>query len=176
MKETKMTELLGLRKGEGRTVFYLMSYLTLQSFGTSLGIAIGTSMLLAQVGADKLPYIFVGISFAALCFSSIYPVLMARRGSQYICRLNMIIGFLVILIFNFMISADLYFAGINPGIFLQYPAVLLGWDIMHLAIIVKQFLIQHMVGFMALFYLQQNLGEFRRYPPGSDSIMVKLTF
>ena len=133
MKETKMTELLGLRKGEGRTVFYLMSYLTLQCFGTSLGIAIGTSMLLAQVGADKLPYIFVGISFAALCFSSIYPVLMARRGSQYICRLYMIIGFLVILICNFMIRADLYLAGINLGIFLQYLAffVLLGWDIMH---------------------------------------------
>ena len=61
-----MTEVLGLRKGEGRTVFYLMMYLTLQCFGTSLGIAIATSMLLAQVGADKLPYIFVGISFAAL--------------------------------------------------------------------------------------------------------------
>ena len=74
-----MTEILGLRKGEGRTVFYLMMYLTLQCFGTSLGIAIATSMLLAQVGADKLPYIFVGISFAALCFASIYPLLMARK-------------------------------------------------------------------------------------------------
>ena len=86
-----MTEILGLRKGEGRTVFYLMMYLTLQCFGTSLGIAIATSMLLAQVGADKLPYIFVGISFAALCFASIYPLLMARKGSQYICRLYMLL-------------------------------------------------------------------------------------
>ena len=128
-----MTEVLGLRKGEGRTVFYLMMYLTLQCFGTSLGIAIATSMLLAQVGADKLPYIFVGISFAALCFASIYPLLMARKGSQYICRLYMTVGFIVILGCNLMIRADLYLAGINLGVFLQYLAffVLLGWDIMH---------------------------------------------
>ena len=128
-----MTKLLGMRKGESRTVFYLMSYLTLQCFGTSLGIAIATSMLLAQVGADKLPYIFVGISFAALCFASIYPVLMVRKGSQYICRMYMIIGFLIILSCNFMIRAELYLAGINLGVFLQYLAffVLLGWDIMH---------------------------------------------
>ena len=45
----------------------------------------------------------------------------------------MTVGFIVILICNLMIRADLYLAGINLGVFLQYLAffVLLGWDIMH---------------------------------------------
>ena len=133
-------------------------------FRTSLGIAIGTSMLLAQVGADKLPYIFVGISFAALCFSSIYPVLMARRGSQYICRLYMIIGFLVILICNFMIRQT-YLAGINLGIFLQYLAffVLLGWDIMHFGNYCQQFLIHYSEkALWPYFICNKTWGNFRR--------------
>ena len=128
-----MTELLGLRKGEGQTIFYLMSYLTLQCFGTSLGIAIATSMLLAEVGADKLPYIFVGISFAALSLSSIYPVLMVRKGSQFTYRLYAMCGFLIVLACNLMIRNEFIQAGINVGVFLQYLAffVLAGWDIMH---------------------------------------------
>ena len=128
-----MKKLLGLREGESRIVLYLMSYLTLLCFGTSLGIAIATSMLLAEVGADKLPFIFVGISFAALCLSSLYPVLLARKGGRYICRLYAISGFLCILICNFMIRLEWVVGGINIGVFLQYLAffVLLGWDIMH---------------------------------------------
>ena len=89
-----------------------MMYLTLQCFGTSLGIAIATSMLLAQVGADKLPYIFVGISFAVfVCFD--ISAINGSKGSQYICRLYMAVGFIVILGCNLMIRADLYLAGIN---------------------------------------------------------------
>lgn len=128
-----MKKLLGLREGESRTVLFLMAYLTLLCFGTSLGIAIATSMLLAEVGADKLPFIFVGISFAALCFSSVYPVLLNRKGSRYICRLYAISGFLCILICNTMIRFEWILAGVNVGVFLQYLAffVLLGWDIMH---------------------------------------------
>ena len=105
MKETKMTELLGLRKGEGRTVFYLMSYLTLQCFGTSLGIAIGTSMLLAQVGADKITLYIRRNQFCCTLFFFNIPGIdgTQRKSIPHMPKLYMIIGFLIILICNFMI-------------------------------------------------------------------------
>ncbi|GEM_PF-1125257 len=125
--------MLRLQPGEGRTILFLMGYLTVICFGTSIGIALSTSLLLNQVGATKLPFIFVGISLVSILVSAFYTRWVQRLGS---CRfysrfLLSACGFL--LLCNMVVRTDLTIASVNPGVFLQYLAffVFLGLDIMH---------------------------------------------
>jgi hypothetical protein len=134
--------LINLREGEGRRVLFLMLYLLVICTGTSMGIAISTSMLLSEVGATKLPLIFIGISCVALLASSLYSHAVARQGSRRVYRFFLLSALVWVLACNVLIRADFAIEGIRIGIFLQYMGffLLLGIDIMHYSTYVQEFL------------------------------------
>ncbi|MCO4781423.1 MAG: hypothetical protein KC646_03810 [Candidatus Cloacimonetes bacterium] len=128
-----LAKLFPVKKGEGRTVFFLMLYLLVVCIGTSLGIAVSTSILLETFGAAKLPYIFVGISFCSLLTSSFYTFAIKKVNSSAIYRIFLPIAAVSILICNFLIRNDYRFLDISVGIVIQYVAffVFLGIEIIN---------------------------------------------
>ena len=128
-----LKKLLPIKKGEGRVVFFLMLYLMVVCIGTSIGIAVSTSLLLDAFGAAKLPYIFVGISFCSLLSSSLYTVIIKKLGCSKVYRIFLPIAFVSILFCNFLLRNDYQVSGISIGIIIQYMAffIFLGIDIIN---------------------------------------------
>lgn len=138
----RLLSLLNIRESEWRTVLYLMAYLTIICFGTSIGIALSTSLLLNQVGATKLPLIFVGISLVSLLVSTFYTQWIPKYGSQGFYRRFLWSSCAFLLLCNLSLRFEVTVAGVNPGIFFQYLAffVFLGLDIMHFSTYCQDYL------------------------------------
>lgn len=128
-----LARLFPVKKGEGRTVFFLMLYLVVVCVGTSLGIAVSTSMLLEAFGAEKLPYIFVGISFCSLISSSLYTLAIKKLSSSSIYKIFLPIAALTIFACNLLLRNNYTLFDIAIGIIIQYIGffVFLGIDIIN---------------------------------------------
>ena len=130
------------RQTERLILAYLMGYLTIICFGSSIGIALSTSLLINQVGATKLPWIFVGISVISLLLSGFYTQWIPRFGAQGFYQRFLWISCIFIVICNLFLRTDLTVAGVNPGVFSQYLAffVILGLEMMHFSTYSQEYL------------------------------------
>lgn len=128
-----MKSLLPIRKGEGLPVGLLMLYLIIVNFGSASGLAISTSLLLDQVGARALPYVFVAISLFGMLAGSFYPVIVNRLGNRRFYQFFLWFSFAILLFSNLLLRSEISIVGHNPGVFLQYMAffVLLMVEIIH---------------------------------------------
>ncbi|PCJ18386.1 MAG: hypothetical protein COB02_10845 [Candidatus Cloacimonadota bacterium] len=128
-----LQKLLPIKKGEGLIVFFLMLYLMVVCIGTSIGIAVSTSLLLENFGASKLPYIFVGISFISLFTSSFYTFIIKKIGCSKLYKYFLLIAFISTLICNILLRNNIQIYGIPIAIIIQYMAffIFLGIEIIN---------------------------------------------
>lgn len=84
-----LTKLFKIHKGEGAKVFQFALLGALLQAGIAIGVSTADSLFLVNVGADKLPIVYIITPFMMLVYIPIYTYLMSRWGIDRVFDLTM---------------------------------------------------------------------------------------
>jgi AAA family ATP:ADP antiporter len=88
----RLSHLLMLHRGEGRTVLFLSTVAALAGFGLSIGRASSDALFFTQYGAEHLPQMFALIAVVLIPFSLAYAAFVDRL-TPYRMFVHLLLGF-----------------------------------------------------------------------------------
>lgn len=112
--------LFKLNQGECRKIFHFALLGAFLQAGISVGLATADTLFLSQVGADKLPYVYLFTPLVFFAYIPIYSYLLGRFGIDHVFQITM--GILVL--GGLILTAGFSVTDTHHAVYLVYAAKL----------------------------------------------------